>query len=63
MNSTATLNGREIARLNTQRAHLLHEANEAGDSTVADLLRERIAEIDRAIAWCTREIDAEQVRA
>ncbi len=63
MNSTATLNRREIARLQSQRAHLEQEIAAAGDSVVADLVRERIAEIDRSIAWCTREIDAEKVNA
>lgn len=59
MNSTATLNRREIARLQQQRAHLEQEAAEAGESSVADMLRDRVAEIDRAIAWCEREIVAE----
>lgn len=63
MNSTATLNRREIARLQSQRAHLEHEADSAGDSAVADLLRERIAEIDRSITWCQREIAAEGAAA
>ena len=62
MNSTATLNRREIARLQQQRAHLEQEADAAGESTVAEL-RERIAEIDRAIAWCEREISAEGAAA
>ena len=63
MNSTATLNRREIARLQQQRAHLEHEADAAGESTVAELLRDRIAEIDRAITWCEREISAEGAAA
>lgn len=63
MSSTATLNRREIARLQSQRAHLVQEAASAGESAVADILGERIAEIDRAIAWCQREIEAEWAAA
>ena len=63
MNSTTTLNRREIAHLQQQRAHLEQEADAAGESTVAELLRDRIAEIDRAITWCEREISAEGAAA
>lgn len=63
MNRTATLNRREIARLQSQRAHLEQEADSLGESAVADLMRERIAEIDRSIAWCKREIEAEGAAA
>lgn len=59
MNSTATLNRREIARLQQQRAHLEQETEVLVESASADLMRERIAEIDRAIAWCQREIASE----
>ena len=50
MNSTATLNRREIARLQQQRAHLEQEADAAGESTVAELLRDRFA----FMAWTLR---------
>lgn len=63
MNSTAVLNRREIERLQAQRAHLQHEADTFGDCASGDLMRERLAEIDRAIAWCQREIAAEQAPA
>jgi len=63
MNSTATLNRNEIARLQSQRARLQQEADSLGKSAVADLMRERIADIDRAIAWCQREIGAEGAAA
>ena len=63
MNSTVTLNRREIARLQQQRAHLEQEADAAGESTVADLLHDRIAEIDRSITWCEREIALEEAAA
>lgn len=59
MTSTATLNRREIAGLQKQRAHIEQEAAALGDCAAADLMRERIAEIDRAIVWCEREIAAE----
>lgn len=60
MTSTASLNRAEIARLDAERKNVLAELHVARNH--APLL-ERLAEIDRAIAWCNREIDVEEGNA